>query len=455
MDVLLSPSSPMPAWASQCHASLKVRKVCRPNPTQFKRFVQALGTRYSGTYHDENEGGAVLPRVSRWSVWNEPNQGGWLQPQRRGTKARSGRARAVPRAGARRCDPRPAPSGHGSDEILFGETAPIGRTAGPRSRPPPPARDVPLRGVLCLDAHDRTRAAARGRRRWGAGGRLRAPGRQRVAHHPYTRGGAGPHVRGVPAEITISSISRLKRRAPGGAKHGAARRPADRYTEFGFQTDPPDACSASRWPSRRRASTRRLLAWRDPSVRAVVAVRGADEPRSPPSRRPALPRRPSEAVLGHLPPAALGRPPRLEAARLGPAARGHRRCGRAGRRPERADGKGRVHHGPDRDGSRPRGLLNVKLRKRSGVWHLASTPSTGGTTIFSRVARPGDEQGARGALGGAVPRRRRAREQPGGPLGSHRHRRRRHPAGRPARPRLRLRAGRSSASRSRACMCAG
>jgi hypothetical protein len=53
MDVLLSPSSPMPAWASQCHASLKVRKVCRPNPTQFKRFVQALGIRYSGSYHDE------------------------------------------------------------------------------------------------------------------------------------------------------------------------------------------------------------------------------------------------------------------------------------------------------------------------------------------------------------------------------------------------------------------
>ena len=82
MDVLLSPSSPMPAWASGCKASLKVRKVCRPNPTQFKRFVQALGTRYSGSYADENEGGGVLPRVSRWSIWNEPNQGGWLQPQR-------------------------------------------------------------------------------------------------------------------------------------------------------------------------------------------------------------------------------------------------------------------------------------------------------------------------------------------------------------------------------------
>jgi hypothetical protein len=36
MDVLLSPSSPMPAWASTCKASLKVRKVCRPNPTSFQ-----------------------------------------------------------------------------------------------------------------------------------------------------------------------------------------------------------------------------------------------------------------------------------------------------------------------------------------------------------------------------------------------------------------------------------
>ena len=54
---------------------------CQPDYTQFKRFVQALGTRYSGEYADENQGRRVLPRVERWSVWNEPNQGGWLQPQ--------------------------------------------------------------------------------------------------------------------------------------------------------------------------------------------------------------------------------------------------------------------------------------------------------------------------------------------------------------------------------------
>ena len=48
IDVLLSPASPIPAWASGCHGSGVVAKTCRPNPTQYKSFVQALGTRSSG-----------------------------------------------------------------------------------------------------------------------------------------------------------------------------------------------------------------------------------------------------------------------------------------------------------------------------------------------------------------------------------------------------------------------
>ena len=36
--------------------------------------MQAAGLRYSGRY-------AGLPRVSSWSIWNEPNQPGWLAPQ--------------------------------------------------------------------------------------------------------------------------------------------------------------------------------------------------------------------------------------------------------------------------------------------------------------------------------------------------------------------------------------
>ena len=64
-----------------CGGSAEKRRACRPNAKQFGLFVRALGTRYSGTYADENQGGGTLPRVDRWSMWNEPNQPGWLNPQ--------------------------------------------------------------------------------------------------------------------------------------------------------------------------------------------------------------------------------------------------------------------------------------------------------------------------------------------------------------------------------------
>jgi hypothetical protein len=58
----------------------------KPSAADFKQFVQAVGTRYSGTYDptlrksvrgDAND----LPRVSFWEAWNEPNFGGDLAPQ--------------------------------------------------------------------------------------------------------------------------------------------------------------------------------------------------------------------------------------------------------------------------------------------------------------------------------------------------------------------------------------
>ena len=74
MKVLLSPSGKIPNWASGCSGKDKLRGTCKPNPTWYRAFVQALGTRYSGKFNG-------LPRVALWSVWNEPNQGSWLSPQ--------------------------------------------------------------------------------------------------------------------------------------------------------------------------------------------------------------------------------------------------------------------------------------------------------------------------------------------------------------------------------------
>ena len=72
--VNLNFTSPVPRWASTESPRADLQQTFDPNPEEFGNFVRAVGTRYSGTY-------AGLPRVDYWSIWNEPNQAGWLTPQ--------------------------------------------------------------------------------------------------------------------------------------------------------------------------------------------------------------------------------------------------------------------------------------------------------------------------------------------------------------------------------------
>jgi hypothetical protein len=51
-----------------------------PSASAFGAFVRAIGTRYSGTYTPPGAS-APLPRVSFWTVWNEPDYGPSLAPQ--------------------------------------------------------------------------------------------------------------------------------------------------------------------------------------------------------------------------------------------------------------------------------------------------------------------------------------------------------------------------------------
>ena len=199
----------MPAWASRCRSR---RAVCDPRPAQYGAFLRALGRRYSGRYADENQGGGVLPRVRRWSFGNEPNLASWLRPQRarrRGVLAVASAVsyRALVRAGTAAL----RASGHRGDQLLLGETAPLGRSFGrPAVRSAPPAAFV--RALLCLDGRGRPlRGAAAAAHACGPRfRRLRVTG---FAHHPYTQGGSRPPTtRGRPGlEITTASARRLER----------------------------------------------------------------------------------------------------------------------------------------------------------------------------------------------------------------------------------------------------
>lgn len=237
LSVILTPTTPAPAWASECGGSVASRQSCRPDPAEFGEFLQALGTRYSGGY---DAGSGALPRVGRWGLVNEPNVGRWLTPQfvRRGGRlvpaspARYRRLAAAAIAGLRA-------TGHATDQILLGETAPIGNTTGPISKRPV-ATATFWRNLLCLDRSGRAlRGRAAVEQECTRPPRLLATA---IAHHPYVRGGSrAPHTRPRPDEVTIANPSRLLTILNQGARLG--RLPGNLplyYTEFGFQTDPPD-----------------------------------------------------------------------------------------------------------------------------------------------------------------------------------------------------------------------
>jgi hypothetical protein len=277
LGLLLSPSTPIPAWASDCRRGIKA--TCKPDPRQFGAFVTALGKRYSGTYADENQGGGVLPRVTRWSIGNEPNQPGWLTPQyeRQGGRVVASAAVRYRQLAASAIRALRA-SGHGGDQVLLGETAPIGRTSGSLARRPIAPVEF-LRKLFCLDS--------RGRRLSGGDARAHScSGYRRLAvdgfaHHPYQRGGSRPPAAAPQAsgEITISVAARLRRLLTQAGR--AARIPRSLpvyYTEYGFQTNPPDRIFGVRVALQADyVNQSDWMAYRDSGVRAVAQYKLIDE----------------------------------------------------------------------------------------------------------------------------------------------------------------------------------
>jgi hypothetical protein len=213
LRVLLTPSGPALDWASGSVSNDHVY----PDPSRFEEFVTALGVRYSGDCSQSCESSSPLPRVSLWSVWNEPNLALFLRPQYVRGQSVSGRIYRGLFLAARRGL---RDSGHGSDQVLIGETAP---SRGAVSTPP----ITFLRDVLCLD---------RSFARRGNCAPVRAAG---WAQHPYTPGVAPWQRPPGKGNISIGSVNRLTRALHLAASAGAtlARLPVY-VTEFGIESYP-------------------------------------------------------------------------------------------------------------------------------------------------------------------------------------------------------------------------
>ena len=230
LKVLMTPSSPVPRWATLDHSTTRF-----PSATHFGRFMRALGAHFRG-------------RVSAWSVWNEPNLTHFLGPQYRGRKAYS------PKLYRRlfiAADRALKASGNGRVRLLIGETAP--RTRKNRSVAPLAF----LRGVLCLNRHYHKRRGCK---------KLDADG---WAHHPYTTG-SGPYW--VPPnrdDVSIGSLGRMTRALyRAGRAHALERGVGLWITEFGVQSYPDPYVGVSQTRQAEWRSIGEWLAWRNSRVKA-------------------------------------------------------------------------------------------------------------------------------------------------------------------------------------------
>ncbi|HEX8646927.1 MAG TPA: hypothetical protein VF715_08485 [Thermoleophilaceae bacterium] len=291
LGVYVTITGPAPAWASPCGD----RRTCNPDTDEFKAFATALGTRYSGSYVPggsappsgggggggggglpipelqaaQTTGGPALPRVGRWSIWNEPNLGAWLTPQYTGSSKKpvSASSRiyrgllyaALDGLGA---------SGHGSDPVMIGETAPIGRTSGSidkRSRGPLSF----YRDLMCIDSRGRALTGTNAKRQGCTGTFRKLPGA--VAHHPYTRAAIGPPTtRGRGDEVPLASIGSLYRVLDLGAKRKRIASKAPVYlTEYGIETKPPNRFGVTLSAHALYLNQADWMAYRDGRIRSV------------------------------------------------------------------------------------------------------------------------------------------------------------------------------------------
>ncbi len=234
MTCYFNVTGPGPAWA---HAKPPARykkdaKWWKPKAREYYKFVQALGKRYSGKYRDENTPN-VLPRVSLWSLWNEPNQGGWLRPQWLNGKAVSPSLYRELFLFARRAL---VSTGHGGDYILAGETAPINVTR--RTTTSAMGPKIFNNELLCGPGSNGLGCSI-----FKKEGPIVATA---WAHHPYTKKLSPLQRDPDPEAITLANFDELGTQLDQLSATGNVRAGMPLIsTEFGYETNPPDPFAAT------------------------------------------------------------------------------------------------------------------------------------------------------------------------------------------------------------------
>jgi hypothetical protein len=332
LGVNFNVTSPAPNWATGTPERSDIDETYDPDPREFYAFMVALGRRYSGSYYvggpppspspvpggppvalqSQAPQGTPLPRVDYWTIWNEPNQSGWLTPQW-APDSRKPRSliEASPRIYRGLVDAAwVALQGtyHNTDTILIGETAPKGI-------PKPPFSDVraitrsmdPLRFIhrlYCLDdnlqflqgSEAQVNGCPTGNQAFSFPdahpGLFKMTG---YAHHPYELTFAPNRKPLYPRRwVTIANLRDLTRtmvrifQRYGQPLPGGGPTMPLYLTEFGYQTNPPDPLGVSMRKQAAYLNQSEFIAYRNPGVRTLAQFLLVDDKpvkNAPPSER--------------------------------------------------------------------------------------------------------------------------------------------------------------------------
>jgi hypothetical protein len=260
MEPMLNVTGPGPLWVSRRAERGEPRY--DPDPALYAEFARAVAERYGD-------------RVDRYILWNEPNLGGWLKPQR---------------SCARRCTPvsphlyrslvrRAYPEIHAADpdaQVLIGALAPRGSARRSENANLRPLEF--LRAFGCVDANFRKLRSGRCR-----------------GFRPATADGFAYHPHGVLSapetpfrhrdDVALVSLPRLTGvldRLQRARRLSATTRRLDLYVdEFGYQTDPPDRLAGITLAQQDQWLQRAAYqAWRNKRVKLFSQYLWRDEPRS-------------------------------------------------------------------------------------------------------------------------------------------------------------------------------
>jgi hypothetical protein len=281
-------TAPGPLWAMRPQpAAAGEATHFEPDATAFGQFALALGRRYSGSYVPPGAR-SPLPRVDYWSVWNEPNQPGWLAPQwRTNAGVRAIEAARLYRGYVDALTASLRRTGHGGDTLLIGELAPegsagTGATAAVAPIPflqalycvgsgSQPLRGPPAQALGCPAGGPRSAFVAAHPGLFGATG---------FAEHPYSFFRAPAAPMSDPSFVPLADLGRLEHGLDHiFAAYAVARRLPIYLTEYGYETNPPNPFrGVSPGTQAAYLDEAEYLAWLDPRVRTLSQFELRDSP---------------------------------------------------------------------------------------------------------------------------------------------------------------------------------